>query len=225
MNVVVLYVYPLNGAQGHDNWAKQFAQTYKDFPAEYPHDLVVVSNGERPTQTTRDLLNLSERTFFFNHDDSGFDIGAYQHVAKHIDADMMVFLGGRSYLRRSGWLKRMVELFETYGDILYGSMQVNGNIPAGIWPHVRTTGFWMSPSLMNSYPEKVSTDAQRYPFEHGPNSLTMHCAKKSGAGVGTFNGWYWMDKWNEVTEGYHSGSQRELLVGDRLSRPPYYHTT
>ena len=223
--VVVVYVFPLNGADGHLDWGRQFVDSYKRTPAGYEHDLIVISNGARPNADTKALFSeLGKVRAYFLHDDSGFDIGAYQHAAQDIHADMMVFFGGRTYVRVPNWLKRMVEVWEQGKGSLFGSMSVLGDPGRGIWPHVRTTGFWMDPALLAKYPIRVKEPAQRYPFEHGPESLTMWCAnnKESGVAVATADGLYDMDHWRDIPEGYHQGQQKALLVGDRLTRPPYY---
>lgn len=222
LKIVVVYIYPFNGANGRDNFGKRFVDTYGKFPSGEEHELIVVSNGEAPNDQTQTLFSALSNVSFFQHDNSGYDIGGFQHVAREVQCDLMVFFSNTAYLRREGWLKRMVEAFQTHGDILYGSMSVPDNLGAGIWPHIRTTGFWMNPILLLRYPILIHTPEQRYPFEHGPDNLTMWCAKNAGAVVATFNNIYGMDKWREVVDGYHWGEQKELLTGDRMSCPPWH---
>jgi hypothetical protein len=98
-----------------------------------------------------------------------------------------------------------------------------GDQRVNVSPHVRTTGFWLSPKVLNRYPITVKTPDMRYPFEHGPNGLTMW-AWSQGMQVLVVDGdgiWQF-PTWDDSTEGFHRGTQRALLFGDRLSMPPYY---
>lgn len=225
MNIIVVYCYPFNGRDGRRQHAERFVDTYRRFPGHADHTLVVVSNGEPPDHNTTRLFDTLPKVSYFLHDDSGWDIGAYQHVARDIKADLMVFMGGSAYLRREGWLKRIEEVANQYGTKnLFGSMPSGGN-GAGVWDHIRTNGFWMHPEVMLGYPVLIHDPGQRYPFEHGSNCLTQWCARtlKVGVAAVTFDGVYGMDKWQNIPEGFRNGQQKALLIGDRLSCPPFYH--
>jgi hypothetical protein len=224
MRITLVYVYPHNGMNPvHRVNAERFLDTYRMWPAGEPHRMIVVSNGAEPNDRTRNLF-AGVQAEFFVHDNSGYDIGAFQHVARdHGGDDLMVFFGNSAYLRGLGWLTRMRETFEAGGDLLYGSMVHGGVIPVGVWPHVRTTGFWMSPKLLMRYPILVATPQQRYPFEHGKHCLTMWLAQNgSGAVCVTFNGIYEIGEWSSIPQGYHNGKQEQMITGDRMSCPPYY---
>jgi len=43
------------------------------------------------------------------------DIGGYQLAARMIPADLMVFLGGTTYIKGQKWLERIVEAYEKHG--------------------------------------------------------------------------------------------------------------
>lgn len=223
---MVVYVYPANGNLNpmHKFNGKRFADTYESFPAEYDHQVLVVSNGEEPSGRTQRVFGKCQNLTFMVHDNSGWDIGAFQHAARNFpDTELMVFFGNSGYLRGPGWLKRMVEVAEQQPNTLWGSMVHGGFIPGGIWPHVRTTGFWMSANLLLQYPILVTDPGQRYPFEHGPNCLTMWCAQ-NGHGVmcATFNAVYDMNHFGSIPDGYHNGTQSQMITGDRCSCPPFY---
>lgn len=221
MKVEVVYIYPFNG-RGREGFCQRFRDSYRQHAAGFEHELVVVCNGEPINDEGKAFWDGHNGLRFFDHDNSGFDIGGFQHVARESSADLMVFFGNTAYLRREGWLKRIVESLESYGpSALYGSMQNNGALPF-VWPHIRTTGFWLPPRVMAEYPDVVKDPGQRYPFEHGPNSLTMWCAQRYGCYAVTFKGVYDMNHWQEVEQGYHWGEQKELLTGDRLTCPPYH---
>lgn len=222
MKIEVVYIYPNNG-RGRESLCARFRDSYLANPAGLDHELIVVCNNEPPNEEAAKFWEGVNGHRFLEHDNTGWDIGGYQHAARESQADLMVFFAVHAYLRRPGWLKRMVDAMDEHGPkALYGSMQVREAILIGIWPHIRTTGFWLDPKVMAEYPHRVSEPGQRYPFEHGPESLTMWCAKNYGCYAATFKGVYDMNHWHEVEQGYHWGDQKEMLTGDRMSCPPYY---
>lgn len=70
----------------------------------------------------------------------------------------------------------------------------------------------------------VTRPEQRYPFEHGSNNLTQWVRNQNLRAyvVDADNSWEY-PHWNDGPQGYHRGSQQALLIGDRLTQPPYYH--
>lgn len=219
---VVVYVYPTMGGK-HDEMAARFAASYQQYPAGEPHDLWVVSNGGEPTPKMRQTF-AGIACNFLVHDDTGLDIGAYRKAAREIPCELMVFFGGNTYLFDSGWLKRMVEAFRKHGRALYGATGNQGDANVRVWPHIRTTGFWMPPELLNRYPHTTdSTTHSRYEFEHGQNGLTSW-VKAQGLKVFmvTWSGEYEWPNWDSIPNGFHRGDQSDLLVGDRLTGPEYH---
>lgn len=221
--VAVVYICPVErfGLQ-HTALAGKFKGSLDANPPGYPHDLVIVSNGGEPSQEVSRIFS-TVNAKFITHDDSGKDIGAYQFAASHWPCDLMVFLGGSTYLKGKGWLARIVASFEKHGPALYGVMGHTGDQRFNVWPHIRTTGFWMPPELMNQYPEIVSTDDRRYPFEHGSNCLTQWVRRQGlKALVVTWTNEYEQQQWGAIPNGYHNGDQSAMLLGDRLCEPPYH---
>ena len=219
--VVVVYVYPIFGGI-HDQMAERFISSYIQFPAASPHELYVVSNGGPPTPKMQDTINRVRHKVLI-HDDSGWDIGAYQKAAREIPCDLMVFMGGNSYLRGIGWLERMVEAYCKHGAAIYGATGNQGDARVRVSPHVRTTGFWCDPKLLNDYPHPTNNDrGSRYQFEHGPNSFTVWAeAKGLKSWIVTWNGEYLRPYWDTIPNGFHRGDQSAIMVGDRLTGPEY----
>lgn len=226
MRLAVIYVYPLNGAEGHLDCAVKFLDSYHRNPPGLDHETYIISNGAAPTDETRFLFASLPHCVVVERDGSGKDIGAYQFAARTIPCDLMVFFGGNSYLRRPGWLVRMVEAWRRHGDTLYGAMGNRGVVSMGVYPHVRTTGFWMSPALLNRYPIQVKDNGShgpRYEFEHGATCLTSWIIRQGKVPwIVAFDGEYMEPQWDLIPNGFHRGDQSNLLCGDRLSAPPYW---
>lgn len=217
LNVVVIYVYPNMGGL-HDDLATRFVKYYTQFKPAMDHKLVIVSNGGPPTAAALDILRPLQYQVLM-HDDTGWDIGAYQKAARTIPCDLMVFFGGTSFPKGPGWLERMVAAYRKHGPAIYGA---TGSLGHNI--HIRTTGFWLDPSLFNAYPHPVTSERDsRYAFEHGKQGLTMWAiARGLKAWVVTWTGEYEWQQWDSIPNGFQRGDQSALLVGDRLTEPPYY---
>lgn len=223
MKIVVTYVYPLNGQGHYMDLAVRFLAGYHAFPPGIEHETLIVCNGSPETDEARFLFGALPACQFLLHDNTGHDLGAYQHAARSTPCDLMVFFGASTYLKGPGWLKRMSDSFSKHGRGLYGVMGNRGVAHVGVAPHIRTTGFWMPPALLNEYPTVVTKPEQRYPFEHGPNCLTSWIYRKGlMAWVVGWSGEYQQGQWDFIENGFHRGNQSDLLVGDRNSEPPYY---
>jgi len=224
--IVLVYCYPMNGHGGFSTKALEFSQSYERNPPGMEHDTVVVCNGASATQPSKDLFNALPNVTFLDHDNSGWDIGAFQLAARTVPADLMVFFSAHTYFRRPGWLKRMWETYQQLGDTLYGSTGNQGDLRFNVHPHIRTTGFWCSPTLFNAYPYRITQGGgggQRYEAEHGVTCLT-NWVKQQGR-TPWIVGWTdikSVDECNSIVGGYHNGLQENLLIGDRLTSGAYY---
>ena len=215
---VVIYIYPVAGGD-HVTYARRFAESYRRFRPGVTHRLIVVSNGGQPTPEMKATFAGVQFSWLV-HDDSGWDIGAYRYAARVVpDCDLMVFFGGSTQVRGAGWLERMIASFEEHGEAIYGAM---GSLGHNI--HIRTTAFWMPPSLLNRYPYPTTSDrASRYDFEHGRRGLTMWVlASGLKAWMVTWNGSFQHWQWDDIPNGFHQGDQSALLAWDRLADPPYH---
>lgn len=220
-DIIIVYIFPVFGGKW-ENYGKRFAKCYKTFKPVTDHRLIVVSNGGKPTKRMLETFGEIDCQWFV-HDNSGYDIGAYQNVCSKNPCELMIFFGSSSYFRRSGWLERMVEASDKHGVALYGAMGHRGDLKNRIWPHLRTTGFWCAPELLNAYPHRIVAVSRRYEFEHGITSFAEWVKSMNYARwMVTFDGEYLWDDWNKVKNGYHRGNQSNLLCGDRLTEPPFY---
>jgi hypothetical protein len=220
MKVVIIYIYPNNSYRG---LADRFVNSYQVCKTNIEHELVVITQAFDPDDETRGVFSSIPNVRFIRHDNSGYDIGAFQKAAREIPCDLMVFLGASGYLKRQLWLDRMVEARQKYGDTLYGTMGNRGG--GGIQPHIRTTGFFMSPALLNQYPRVIDRPELRYGFEHGPECLTTWILGMNLVPwLVAHEGEYEMKDWDNIPKGMHKEDQANLLTGDRLTCPPYYPT-
>jgi hypothetical protein len=226
--ITLVYCFPLNGAQGFCMHAYNFAQSYAKNPPGMEHDTLVICNGAPATQSSKDLFSPLPNVGYVDHDNSGWDIGAFQLAARISTSDLMVFCGSKSYFRKPNWLIRMWEVFGEFGDTLYGSTGNQGDMRFNVHPHVRTTGFWCTPKLLRDYPHRVTqsaTGGERYMAEHGPNCLS-NWVKQQGkqCWIAGFDSIWPLDQCDQMPGGFHNGIQYNVLVGDRLTMPPFYHT-
>lgn len=210
MRISVVYVYPLIGDPSHDANARRFASTYRKFDPEQDHSLHVVFNGAAPSaEHTGVFEGLSAE--FHQHDDSGWDIGAFQKAARDIDCDVIVFLGGTSYFKRPGWLRRMATSVRLHGDGLFGASASYERDP-----HIRTNAFWCDPMLVRAYPRRVRSHADRYRFEAGAVSLTRMAESIGLRGwLVTWDGEYGKEQWRTPLNIFRRGDQSNALVWDR----------
>lgn len=208
--IAVIYVYPIVGDPQHDEGAQRFVSTYKESPPLANHRLHVVFNGDPPTAEKLSLFD-GLKCEFHQHDDTGWDVGAFQKAAQEIDCDMMVFLGGFSHFKRAGWLRRMADVFAQYGDGLYGASSSFERDP-----HVRSTGFWCHPMLVRAYPKNVRTYQDRYDFEASNVSITRLAERvRLGCWLVTWEGVYAKKNWRTPTNIFRRGDQSNALIYDR----------
>ncbi len=224
MNIDVVYVHPV--AKGYDDHAERFVTSYLQNPPMIDSRTVVVCNNENGTpigHEMKGLFSLLPNAVFINHNNDGYDLGAFQFASAQSSADLIVFFGSTGYVRKAGWLVQMAAAFKRHGPAQYGSMANRGDNRVAVWPHLRTTGFWTTPTLFNAYPVKCTNPGLRYPIEHGPSCFS-EWIKNQGLRnwLVTSQGEYLWDEWDSAVGGFHQGAQISMLTGDRLTAPPYW---
>lgn len=193
----------------HREQARKLVQSYHLHPPGAEHRTIIVCQDGQPTDEMLKLFDTLPDATLYHHDDTGQDIGAYIAVARIIGTPLMVCFGGSTFVRREGWMKRMVEAFGKYGPGLYGptaSYQIS--------PHLNTTGFWCHPDLLAECGRKIVTRHDRYEFEHGADAFWKHVQFKMGLPVKmvTFDGEYDWQDWRTPPEIYHRGGQTACLT-------------
>lgn len=226
MNIALIYIFPLAGDGPFYDNAIRFLQSYHDHPPGMDHQSVIVCNGARADDETKFLFSSLPNLRFLEHDNSGQDIGAFQLAAQQVPCDTMMFCGASTYFRRAGWLERFAQVYQKYGDGLYGSTGNQGDARFNVWPHIRTTGFLCSPHTINAHPQRVTGmgEHQRYAWEHSEHGLTSWCLQQNKrVYVVSWENVWPVQTCDQIPNGYHQGDQSNVLIGDRLTSPPYYH--
>lgn len=229
--IELVYIYPLDGGEvveeekpglvrtegKYYDLASKFIESYHRFPPEYPHSTVIVCNGAPITEGARRLFGSLPKVKFFEHDNSGYDLGAFIAVAKQSIAALTICFGSYTYLWRKGWMERMVQARLKHGPGVYGSSTSYQEMP-----HLNTGTFWCDPILLASYPWPVTCNADRYSFEqdkrHPERTFWkfVHSIGKRALFV-TWDGEYeWWD-WRKPPNIFRRGDQSNMLVWWRFS--------
>lgn len=207
MKSTIVYIHPAGGGS-HWEYAARFAHSMLEFPPMAECKLVVVCNGHSPSNALQVLFESFDNCEFWEHNNDGWDIGAYLSVAPRIETEMVFCCGESVYFKRAGWLKRLEDCEAAFGRGMYGiwcSYQVR--------PHVCTTAFYVSTDLVRLYPLPVHSKAQRYEFEHGDGSL-HHMVRNMGFPVllVTWDGEYDEPHWRLGKNIFMRGDQSNCLA-------------
>ncbi len=167
MKIVVCYIAVSNGPIT-DDYCARFVTTYREYPAGYAHQLLVIANGGALPTSTAVLFEGLNARMWPHLNDPGWDVSAYLDAAKGpcADADIMVCFGESVYFHREGWLKRLVDAWAKFGPGMYGPYASNT-----IRGHLNTTAFCCHPFMLKSYPKRVASRQDRYAFEHGEQAM------------------------------------------------------
>lgn len=206
-SITLIYIH-VPGDQKHWRYTREFIESYKQFPPEHDHQTIVVCQGKPAIPLARGLFKALPNLAYFQHDDSGWDIGGYIAASKAVDADCVVCLGGSSYFQRAGWLKRISEAWQKHGAGFYGATPTHE-----VSPHLCTSGFWCPPEVLKAYPIKVVNRETRYDFEHGPNACWKMVAHNDlPVKLVTWDGEYDWQDWRKPSNIYRRGDQSNALM-------------
>lgn len=173
MKIDVLYIYPQVRTGEYDRLARRFVEKWKQFrPNPEGMRCYVIFNGDRTAKVPP--VEFPPEWTIRPHDNTGWDIGAYQLHAAETDADLMICIGGHGYPFRPDWWSRIMQVYLQWGPAAYSGWGFG--VPN---THLRTTVFWAPPFLIRQYPVKVKTPQERYLFEHGSNNFTLWCERNN----------------------------------------------
>lgn len=217
MKIEIIYVY------SNEIDAARFIESFHARPPGADYTFCLVLNRQ-PGKEGKVLKLMSDRVV--QHDNSGWDVGAYQAAADCSQADLCLFLGSHTYFQFPYWLRRMVTVAQSHGlENLYGAFATSL-----VQPHIRTTAFWCNPKLFREiYPERVrctNSGGDRYEFEHGERSLTTRwllaeghpglAASRRKAFLVTWDDVYPPERWLDLRElQWWPPSQKNLLLRDK----------
>lgn len=217
--LTVCYCWP--AGEEHTQYAMRFINSYCSFPPLVDHDTVILTDPGELGEELELARNCLPKVSVFQCSAPGKDLSRYFAYADQASSDIMLCLGGSSYLRRPGWGVRVIRAFESMGGAnMYGACGHTGAGP--VRPHVRTTGFWISPAVLRRYPVRPQNHAERYMVEHGQGCISDWVRSQGGqCWVINFGSEYTLERANDDPQGYARGAQQNLLFGDRLTMPPY----
>jgi len=130
-------------------YSKRWVDTYKRFDPGTEHDVRIVSCGAAPTDATVEMYSSIKHTWD-SYLGAGSDIGACQYAMKNVDADFVVCMSTPVYFWKAGWLKKLVDAREFFGDGIYGPMASYQNRP-----HIRTSYWCVDPKTFAAYPHLI----------------------------------------------------------------------
>jgi len=166
----VVYIAVSGGPLTHDYCAR-FVGSYLANPPGATNRVIVVCNGGALPLETQMLFLPLNATFLLRKNDPSWDIGGYMDAALQFQGKFLFCCGETVYFHREGWLARMAEAWEKYGNGMYGSFSSNL-----VRTHLNTTAFACDSASLLSYPRPMSR-ADRYNFEHGSDALWLRLHK------------------------------------------------
>lgn len=184
-----------------------FVESFVAHPPGYDHRLIIVCNGGPLPPKIRAMLAPIPHGFYIRPNDGGWDISAYMDVANHFRSDLQVCLGESVYSHQGGWLKRVVDCYEKYGEGMYGFFS-----SFLVRPHLNTTAFAVSQHYLWNYPVPKNKH-DRYEFEHGVKSLWRSiAARPSTVKLVTWDGCWEPKDWRKPANILWRGDQSNCLL-------------
>ena len=221
MKVSIVYVHPVVMADGYDptveeisgtydECARRFVKTYREFPAGYPHELVVVFTGAwaNPEQIAI-YENLPIRPMMY--DGQGWCSGAHKHASMYLTSDMAFYSSNRTYFVRENWLGRLMEARIKHGYGFYGTMSSFQKSK-----HLRTNFYGLDPAYFRTTEHRFESRQDTWNLEHGDwNISQFHAQNFPASKLVTWDGEYSIDDWRKPENIFRRGDQSNLIVRDR----------
>jgi len=201
---------------------RRFIESYKAFPDETPHDLLIVFKGF-PTRGSKEEYYwiLDDVTFIeLKKSDVGFDIGSFRKACEHFSYSHYLFLGSFCRILCENYLTKLLSCLNTAGRA--GLVGSSGSWEQGLckaFPnhHIRTSAFLMSRSVLTKvrWPVLI-TKYDAYEFENGSKGLSRQIV---GLGLNLYvvradGRWCAKEEWPYSCV-FRSGQQEQLMVADK----------
>lgn len=226
MKTVLVYSFPLDARETFEPFARRYVESYLKYPPGVQHDVAVAGmNGESDVEDFLlfDKLNPIQYDIWTD----GIDIGCTQLMAPKLaeqEYDFAVFSTSRVYFHREGWLRRLVEAREKYGDGLYGATGSyecpNGEPEKFPNPHMRTVLYGCNPKHMAELAKEcpVTDRATAHKFEAGIwNFATWFWRRAMPVKMVTWDDELDRDEWRKPSDIFRGGDQTNILCFDRHS--------
>jgi len=221
MTIALMYLWPLDVRAQFRKCARKWAASYLAHPPGVSHEvLICMSNGSVRAADEALFNGIPHRTC--RYQDGGWDIGAYQSVARECDSDMLVLTNTRTNFWKDGWLLPFVKAFERFGpNGLYGATGSYERFPPNPIlfpnPHIRTACFAVNPKQFRKFPYIVDSREKGFRFESGDWNLCDWYADhgwpvKMVAADGQC---YDRPHWRRPDNIFRRGDQSNVLVRDR----------
>lgn len=217
MKLAVLYNLvekPTDAPALPENWGyivRRFIDSYTSHKAGITHDLYICSSGAELSSSSRELLEGLEY-HAITYKGLGWDIGAYQYCARRlVSYDLVFFLNSQAFVIQDNWLRYFSAAYENHGPGVYGASS-----SFEVSPHIRTSSFAVSPSLLLRYPLKVRSRYDACVFEHSPKNFSLWALSKNfPVYVVMRSGAYKLLDSREGGNIFRRGTQEDLLINDR----------
>jgi len=217
MKIVLAYMIPIDDWAAYGMSARKFADTYRLFPPQIDHHLLVVCcNGPVTAQVTQ-LFPGAPVTFAI-YRGGGWDCGAAQETAQTVDCDFLVIANARVYFQRPGWLRRLAEARTEFGEGLYGasaSYETLPFVPGELNPHIRTSFYGYNPKIFREYPHRIDSREKCYKFESGEWNFTRWFQQRGApCRMVTWDGCYEPQDFRKPPNVFRKGDQSNLIIRD-----------
>jgi hypothetical protein len=212
--------YCLPAGDAHVAYAFKFLNSYLTFPPMIECDLVILTDPGNEQEAV-DIFSMIPNVRAVATPDHAKDLSRYEAYVKQSGAACLMMLGGSAYCRRAGWALRAYRAFQTLGsNAIFGACGHAG--APGVHKHIRTTGWWAAPALLNRYPHWPKNEAGRYEMEHGTTCISGWVLAQGGqCWVVNMGSEFTLENPQGDVNGYARGNHSSLLIGDRLCAPPY----
>ncbi len=221
MNIVLMYIYPLDARETFLPHARSWVSSYRKFPPGEQHKVVVCLPNGIATDQDKAIFSDIVVSEWVSYEKPGWDIGAYQAVADCVDGDLMVFFNSRCRFWKAGWLPKFVAAYAQFGPKgLYGNSGSYERCPVytALWPnpHIRTSCFATNPRIFKRYPYRIHSRDEGFKFESGEWNLS-HWYEDHGwpVKVVAWDGIYDKTNWRKPQNMFRSGNQTNCLIWDR----------
>jgi len=207
MKVIIAYICVSGGPKTND-LLYRFRTTEWAYPgdSDVPARIVLVCNGGPLAPECRNWIG-ADWSIYPRRNEGG-DIGGFIDVARELQPDFLVCFGESVYFHRRGWLKRLIDSRNTFGEGMYGMLSSNL-----VRPHLNTTAFAVDAKLLAAYSDQVKTRDDRYQFEHGTLAFWSRVkAMRKVVCLVTFDGCYGPTEWRAPANIMWKGDQSNCLV-------------